>query len=922
MLDQFLSNPMLTGILSCLVPTVAFSGINATYFSHRQILFAALFSLVLGLVLGVILFFIPPLFAAALACLVFMFFSEQLLASIFPAIKHRMVFCAIIITLMALSTIYHDMGLLSLNVILIIYLCFSLKDLYTQSQLIKSFAFDTQNFSFMQSDDISDYCSIDLKEKPDIFLLFWESMHGREAIIELYDMDDVPLYEYLKEKNFTVHSNSFSNRANTFESINSIMNMNYIDNHLKNTPNAIQILNFNDYEIQFFDSQLYTFNNYLGYAKFFSFHIPNYVKKLYDIMLPFFMQSKYLMHITKDINPFDDTTSNDNVLKSLTNQLGTNDLKPQCYIVRMGAAHADLKNPWKTRETKWLPKYINIFYPEASLSLRKTIDTILKHRPKALIAITGDHGAACMSGIWNGSKTDLNENIIANGGNPALVSLSLSSILLAIRWPMGELGSDQILSPCNIFRHIFRYLGGKGKILEELENLAFFQRNSSAIFLLAREGRLLKSWIPITNNEIRLHSAQQLLQQESKSPDIQYEIIHLLEKSCQFDAALKNSFKAVNMFPDNLDLCMQLISLLLRTGQALKAEIMCKALLCKMPHDNKALMSFLLILAIQGKKEIALQMLDAKRKYIQNPKKMLSMIFCIAGDKPKALEAAQEYFDSIYKGTVKDDDMEIEHFKALFYLVFQLDEAAQVEQAIHIMNQCYDMPHISIESKKNYHYLLPLFSLHSRNWLESVKKLHLPIFIIRDFSPLFFFWAMGALEQLGKIDHALQIYEEHKELLHSIPNFDIQMGLFSIRNKFNSKECMAYKVLAYEYMKKEMLWLKERNLFDEKWYAEKYADMLQGKEPLIHYLHFRRFLLLDPNPLFNSVFYYFTQIDVLDLGIDPLAHFISCSPFENRNPSIYFDIRAYMAQHPEAARSNINPLVHHLCPEYYSNISA
>jgi len=920
MLYQFLSNPILTGVLSCLAPTMAFAGINATVYSNRQIFFASLLSLLLGGILGVILFFIPPVFGAGLACLAFFIFGERILFSLFPTRKKRLLFCSILLLMSTFSALWW--GFLPFNLLLIIYFILAVYDFYTRSQLPKTFAFDSQNFTFHEPDDIHAYSPVNLDEKPDIFLLFWESMHGREAIKELYAMDDEPLYEYLKEKNFTVHSNSFSNGTHTTASINTIMNMNFIDKVLKNAPNAIQILNSNGYEIQFFDSELYTFNNYLKYAKFFNFHMPDYVKKLYDIMLPFFMQSKYLMHITKDIEPFNDTISNDKVLKSLTNQINTINSNPQCYIIHMGASHTGADNPWKTRETKWLPKYINIFYPEASLSLRKTIDTILKHRPEALIAISGDHGAGCMRGMWNGSKTDLNENIIANGGNPALVAMSISSILLAIRWPNGALGSDQILSPCNIFRHIFSYLGGKGQILQAAENLAFFQLNLNSTFLLAREGRLLKSWIPISRDEMMLHNSQQLLQQGSESPYIQYEIIQLFEHNCQFDAALKNSLKAVKMFPDNLDLCMQLISLLLRTGQALKAEIRCKDLLCKMPHDNKVLMSFLLLLSVQGKKEAALQMLEARKKYIQNPKKMLSMIFCIAGDKSKALEAAQEYFDSIPKGTYKDDDFEMESFKALFYLVFQLDAADRTEQAVQIIDQGYDMPYLSLDTQRKYYHLIALFTLHTHNWGENVKKLHIPVITVQDVSPLFFLWVMGALEQLGKIDYALEIYQEQKEALHTIPNFAVQMGLFSIRNKFKNKEFISYKVQAYEYMHKESAWLKERNLFDEKWYAEKYADILQGKEPLMHYLHFRQFLLLDPNALFDSVFYYFTQIDVLELGLDPLAHFISCSPFENRNPSIYFDVRAYMAQHPEAARSNINPLVHHLCPEYYSNISA
>lgn len=146
------------------------------------------------------------------------------------------------------------------------------------------------------------------------------------------------------------------------------------------------------------------------------------------------------------------------------------------------------------------------------------------------------------------------------------------------------------------------------------------------------------------------------------------------------------------------------------------------------------------------------------------------------------------------------------------------------------------------------------------------------------------------------------------------------MGLFAIRNMLTNKEFTPYKRLAYNYLRSEKEWLHQRNLFNTKWYSEKYADILDTKHfkgnPIMHYLHYKSVLILDPNQLFDSAYYYTYNDDVVRLGMEPLRHFIGCSPFENRNPSLYFDLQTYMVQHPETAQANVNSLVYHLHTGY------
>lgn len=902
MLYQVLSNPFLTAILACLAPTIAFAGVNARNFSSKQIFFASLMSLTVGGILGGIISFIPPLFGAVLVCLAFFLFSEQLLSSIFPVLKHKGVFYALFLCFVLSSTYWWS--LLSFNIVLIVYFIFSLKDLYTNIQTPKENIFDAKDFSVENVEETSLNCSFNLNTKPDIFLLFLESMHGREALAALYNMDDEPLYQHLEVNKFIIHTNSFSNAQATVQSLNNIFNMNNIQTFDKeNMPAAINILLSNGYETQFFDSNPYAFQAYIKYAKFFNLDFPKYVKKMYDWMLPFFLQSKYLMYITKGMDPFSMYVSNELILKTLITQLNKKETKPQCYIVRIGAQHVPMNYNCHSQRLEWLYTYREMYYTPASLSLRETIDEILLHRPEALIIATGDHGPRCLSNAWQGFKADPHENMREYGISPTAVTLSYANILLAIRWPKGERGINHVLSPCNIFHSIFTYLGKEGQILQAAENLTCIPLSQYATAIVVREGQMLDPWewedcrSAQSGNELAHLSAEFFLGQG------------------RFEDALEMAEKLHIKTPDNPVTALQLLTVLECMGNAIKIEILCKDFMSRKDPVVRAFrLNFLRFyfssMVLQGKinhlREIPkIPMLNEIRRLFIILKKTKVEMLTDCKEELKNLPAIPADITAHQKrhGLVTS-------------LALCLREVGQAHQAIEIIEQELNTKYLSASSK-NYYLLDALLTLSICDWEESERKICLLIEQTPSPCPHFFFLLlMGVLEQQGKIDQALQLYEKEKESLHAIPKFSIQIGLFAIRNMLFGKDFSESKKEAYKYLRHEKIKFINLNLFNEEWYAAKYTTILSGKDPIMHYLHYRHMLVLDPNPIFDSIFYYILNEDVVRLSWDPIRHFLHCSSFENRNPSLYFSVLSYMAKHPETAQSGVNTLVHHLQPKY------
>ena len=107
--------------------------------------------------------------------------------------------------------------------------------------------------------------------------------------------------------------------------------------------------------------------------------------------------------------------------------------------------------------------------------------------------------------------------------------------------------------------------------------------------------------------------------------------------------------------------------------------------------------------------------------------------------------------------------------------------------------------------------------------------------------------------------------------------------------------------------------LQAQGLFDLGWYIQQNPDViLQGLNPILHWLVTGWQQGRDPNPLFDINWYLQHNPDVRQANINPLLHYIQTGASLGRLPHPLFDTRWYLDHNPDAANSNLNPLAHYL----------
>ncbi|MFZ1537034.1 MAG: hypothetical protein WAT23_06600 [Chromatiaceae bacterium] len=115
------------------------------------------------------------------------------------------------------------------------------------------------------------------------------------------------------------------------------------------------------------------------------------------------------------------------------------------------------------------------------------------------------------------------------------------------------------------------------------------------------------------------------------------------------------------------------------------------------------------------------------------------------------------------------------------------------------------------------------------------------------------------------------------------------------------------------HLRRQAMRLLEQKLFDFAWYIERNPDIvLQGLNPIMHWLDVGWKQQRDPSPLFDCQWYLSRSPDVAAAGVNPLIHYLDKGGKEGRSPHPLFDGPWYLERYPDAASSGINPLVHYL----------
>lgn len=899
---------ILSGFLACVGPTLSFAGVNAAWFSSAQILGALAASACLGVVAGAALGFLPPPVAGAGTGLLFAIMSERLLYHFCPRIPARLA-AALLISAFCGATAFFG-GMLSLCAILLTYALFALWDLRKRWNLPKEPLFSAEHFSKTPNAPEEAASSLVLKERPNIYVLFLESFHSREALRTLYDSDDDGLTDFLRECGFTVFENSLSNACWTQHSMQVLLRMAHYEYHAKGTPEAIRHLLGNGYEIQFLDDYMYTFKTYLPWAAWHNFTIPNWILWLYSTMLPLFMQSKILMRITGNIDPFTDRSNYAGVRGALQERMAKSYAHPQCYVIRFGAHHVNNQYRW-SRDTRWPEHYLPTWHAAAA-NVRDMVSLILRHDPKACIVAMGDHGPHMYEDVWRGAS-DCNAAMAGKGVAPSLVCLDLAGVLVAVRPPDAAPLPQQTMSPCNLFRLVFEILGGTGPCLTRIPNTTYhYDSRYPRPFVLAREGVPLERW-EVSQDAERIGQQLEALEREPDSPEKVCSLAIALEYGGQVEAAgtlLLNCLKRTG----NITLLgVPLGSVLLRQGKAKEVLEFLEPELSR-SHDPKLLEIVLWAMTIvSGSAREATAVLSQKAGHFAMDDDACLELQATLQQRAGQLEEANATWSAL---TAKPFSIQREHYERQIRAVCAharcLEAIGKTPEALALLDNLLDTT-----KYPNHEYNAPLWnilglSLRRGDWEKTLRRFQTAFSIMTIPYPATLpLWYAGCLEQAGDYGEAFKVLADAVERNANVPLFTAQAGLFLIRLRNGAANLRDVRKQGYAYLRQqgEML----RPIFDSEWYSQKYASIIpKGMKADQHFLHYGRLLGLDPSPYLNTVFYLITQPDILQGGYDPLWHFIICDPYENRDPSLFFHIPAYLARHRDVDWTKINPLVHYL----------
>lgn len=101
-------------------------------------------------------------------------------------------------------------------------------------------------------------------------------------------------------------------------------------------------------------------------------------------------------------------------------------------------------------------------------------------------------------------------------------------------------------------------------------------------------------------------------------------------------------------------------------------------------------------------------------------------------------------------------------------------------------------------------------------------------------------------------------------------------------------------------------------LFDPSYYRARVSGRLHHVNALLHYYHVGRYRLISPSAWFELRYYLKNNKDVARSSIEPLLHYVKWGGIEGRSPNPQFDGAYYLRTNPDVRDARINPLLHYL----------
>ena len=330
-------------------------------------------------------------------------------------------------------------------------------------------------------------------DKRHVYYIVPDAYPNRQALEEIYGMNNDDFYRELESQGFTLSHSAYSNYVSTLPSVSSLFGMghHYYTQHIGNH----ETLGAREFITGFHNPTMEVFRNN-GY-QIHLVHQTNYLLKkrcfvdtcspslIWDDVIDFFVPYRVRNFLGLWTSS---QSTKQRILQHL--EMTTKALEPQfTYVHLLSPGHSlwaqQSKEELRVFREKFVPKIRN-----TNDFLKKMIHFIVERDPNALIIINADHGGFGM-GWWGPAKQEIFRGVPEN-----LTALDHMGVLLAIRWPETPAFKQRsIQSNVNLFRFIFAYLSGEeGLMKPQVPDHGYLRGQKGSILQVIQDGQLLKSF--------------------------------------------------------------------------------------------------------------------------------------------------------------------------------------------------------------------------------------------------------------------------------------------------------------------------------------------------------------------------------------------------------------------------------------------
>ncbi len=886
----FLASSPLTIFFAIFSPSLQFISLNQKFYSKKQIHISLSFSFCLAILFSCFtaLFLnyfnsIPYInklqdyhfnLANALVsfCALQLFFilNERFFTEIFPnKNKEKKIKLALLLVFVSLCAFY-SCGIL--NAVFLLLILSSIFDLKKKSKETKEILFDER----VQQSYSKSYTArgIELKHKPNIYLLLLESYHSAKALKELYDIDDTKTDNFLKEHGFTDYENVFSNSHITFPSIANILHCRLQKYSQHTSAYVLDVLRENGYACEFFDSQFYVYGEYMQSKDYANFALSARERYLYLYFAPILGQSKFFRKFARDIDPFKTKIDFIKLHESFVSRLAVQSKKPTFYALRFGADHVNVQDVWKAEAENFTKNLYPALVQGAQNQIQVMVQSILTKDPKALILAIGDHG-----GLQNINIADKNKSLQETLENRKVsneeFALDMFSVRCAIRWTHSHTTEGKIISHVNIFNYIFESLGAKKELLAEKQaNISIYNKTND---IIVKEGIIL--------DEVEEYYSPELFAKVRKAFEegkASIENCLLLSQKASHKEKYEIFTWAINKYPDSEEIQLHYLNSLYDLGMINEALAKAKGYWKK--SNNSGLRNFYPSLLSEIYPQDFLAIIKKEKEHSHSLEMHYHTInaFIRTNNKEKALEQ----LDAMMAAFPKNQS-------ALFFLAKTCIGIKEARKAIPYFTQ------ITQPGKfYNFWKCLTLLLIQAKLWedAESTARILVKMHPTEAWSWLIYAYT---LQVLGKVKEVVTVLR-YGEIQSTYPlALQELLGHHVIKNNLQEKELQNYRAIAQKQIEQCIEFFASTNSINKQWYKSQSPNLKTIVMPQLHYVTDGVLSGFEPAPWFNSMYYLLNTPEVWLKGLNPYIHFYQTGIDSLLSASLYCNVRKVLFENPD-----------------------